>query len=47
MPTASFTLSPMASEDAANVYLGHKDSSMKRLDVTRGDEEHVVSMEVT
>jgi hypothetical protein len=37
----------MASEDPANVSVGHKECSMERLDMTLGDEEHVVSMDVT
>jgi hypothetical protein len=47
IPTTSSTPSSMASEDAANVSVGHKESSTERLDVTLGDEEHVVWIEVT
>jgi hypothetical protein len=47
IPTASSTPSSMASEDVANVSMGHKESSMELLDATLGDEEPIVLMEVT
>jgi hypothetical protein len=47
IPAASSTPSPMASEDAAHLSMGHKVSSTERLDVTLGDEEPIASMEVT
>jgi hypothetical protein len=47
IPAASFSPSPKASEDAANVSVRDKESSTERLDVTFGDEEPVVSTEVT
>jgi hypothetical protein len=47
IPAALFTPLPMASEDAANVFVGHKVSLTEWLDVILGDEEPVVSTEVT
>jgi hypothetical protein len=45
--TSSPAFSSMASKDAANVSMGHKESSTERLDVTLGGEETIISTEVT
>jgi hypothetical protein len=42
-PAVSPAFSSMASEDAANVSMGHKESSTKRLDAALGEEETINS----